>query len=80
LKWYLALLIVPAAMALSVYLYAAFTGTPVDFSRVMADNIRPEGVSRLAFVLPFLIIELIANGEEIGGTGCATPPSDPLQR
>jgi membrane protease YdiL (CAAX protease family) len=72
-KWYLALLIVPAAMALGVYLYAAFTGTPADFSAVMADNIRPPGFSRLAFVLPFLIIELIANGEEIGWRGYVLP-------
>jgi membrane protease YdiL (CAAX protease family) len=72
-KWYAALFIVPAIMTLAVYLNAVLTGTPPDFSRVMADNIRPEGVSRLAFVLPFLLIELIANGEEIGWRGYVLP-------
>jgi len=72
-KWYLALLIVPAVMTLAVYLNAALSGTPPDFSQVMADSIRPPGVSRLAFVVPFLIIELIANGEEIGWRGYVLP-------
>jgi len=72
-KWYAALFIVPLVMTLAVYLNAALTGTPPDFSRVMADNIRPEGFSRLAFVLPFLLIELIANGEEIGWRGYVLP-------
>jgi len=72
-KWYLALLIVPLAMTIGVFLNAALTGAAPDFSRVMADNIRPESVSRLAFVLPFLLIELIANGEEIGWRGYVLP-------
>ena len=72
-KWYLALLIIPAAMVLSVYLYAALTGTAVDFSRVMADQIRPPGFSRLAFLIPFFITDVIANGEEIGWRGYVLP-------
>jgi membrane protease YdiL (CAAX protease family) len=72
-RWYAALLIVPLAMTLAVYLYAAINGARPDFSAVMADNIRPQGVSRLAFVLPFLLIELIANGEEIGWRGYVLP-------
>lgn len=72
-KWYLALLMIPAVMVASVYLWALITGVAPDFSRVMADNIRPEGISRLAFVLPFLLVELIANGEEIGWRGYVLP-------
>jgi membrane protease YdiL (CAAX protease family) len=72
-RWYAALLIVPLAMTVAVYLYAAIIGARPDFSAVMADNIRPQGVSRLAFVLPFLLIELIANGEEIGWRGYVLP-------
>lgn len=72
-RWYLALLIVPATMIASVFVYAALSGRAADFSQVMADNIRPEGFSRLAFLLPFLLIELIANGEEIGWRGYVLP-------
>ncbi len=71
--WYLALLIMPVAAVLGVYLNAALTGTPADFSKVMADQLRPPGFSRLAFVLPFFLIDLIANGEEIGWRGYVLP-------
>lgn len=71
--WYVALLVMPAAAVLGVYLNAALTGTPADFSRVMADQLRPPGFSRLAFVLPFFLIDLISNGEEIGWRGYVLP-------
>src|SRR5512135_203428 len=35
--WYLALLIMPAAAVLGVFLNAALTGAPADFSKVLAD-------------------------------------------
>ncbi len=72
-KWYLALLIVPAAMAMGVFLNAGLTGTPADFGHVMADQIMPPGLSRLAFVIPFFLIDAIANGEEIGWRGYVLP-------
>lgn len=71
--WYLALLIIPAAQVLGVFLNAAFTGTPADFSKVIADQLRPSGFSRLAFVIPFFLIDVIANGEEIGWRGYVLP-------
>ena len=71
--WYMALLIMPAAAILGVYLNAALTGVPADFSKVMADQLRPPGFSRLAFILPFFLIDLIANGEEIGWRGYVLP-------
>jgi len=72
-KWYLALLIIPAAAALGVWLNALITGTSVDWSHVTADNLRPPGFSRLAFVIPFLLVDLINNGEEIGWRGYVLP-------
>ena len=39
----------------------------------MADQIRPPGFSRLAFVIPFLLTDTIANGEEIGWRGYVLP-------
>jgi len=76
-KWYLALLIVPAVMTLAVYLNAALSGTPPDFSQVMADNIRPPGVSRLAFVVPFLIIELSPTARRSAGAATCCRGSRP---
>ncbi len=71
--WYLALLLMPAAAVLGVFLNAALTGSPADFSKVMADQLRPPGFSRLAFILPFFLIDLISNGEEIGWRGYILP-------
>ncbi len=71
--WYLALLIMPAAAVLGVFLNAGLTGTPADFAKVMADQLRPPGVSRLAFILPFFLVDLISNGEEIGWRGYVLP-------
>ena len=71
--WYLALLLMPAAAVLGVFLNAALTGSPADFSKVVADQLRPPGFSRLAFILPFFLTDLIANGEEIGWRGYVLP-------
>ncbi len=71
--WYLALLLMPAAAVIGVFLNAALTGSPADFSKVLADQLRPAGVSRLAFALPFFLIDLISNGEEIGWRGYVLP-------
>ncbi len=71
--WYLALLMMPVAALLGVFLNAALSGMPADFSKVMADQLRPPGFSRLAFILPFFLTDLIANGEEIGWRGYVLP-------
>lgn len=71
--WYLALLIFPAAQALGVFGYAALAGTPADFSRVIADQLLPPGFSRLAFVIPFFLVDVVSNGEEIGWRGYVLP-------
>lgn len=72
-KWYLALLLVPLVMLLSVYLAAALTGMAPDFSQANVERIRPEGLSRLAFLIPFFLTDVISNGEEIGWRGYVLP-------
>ena len=67
--WYLALLLMPAAAVLGVYFNAALTGVPADFSKVLADQLRPPSFSRLAFVLPFFLTDLISTGRRSAGAG-----------
>lgn len=73
-KWYLAaFLLPPALIALAVYIHAEFTGTSPDFSTVMAYKIFGESAYLPLFILPFFLIDLIANGEEIGWRGYVLP-------
>jgi membrane protease YdiL (CAAX protease family) len=73
-KWYLAaLLLMPALQFLSVILNAAFTQTTIDFGAVFARNIFGENDSLAIFVLPFFLIDFIANGEEMGWRGYVLP-------
>jgi uncharacterized protein len=73
-RWYLAaFLMPPASIALAVYLHAAFTGTSPDFSTVMAYKIFGESAYLPLFILPFFLIDLVANGEEIGWRGYVLP-------
>jgi membrane protease YdiL (CAAX protease family) len=72
-KWYVALFIVPAAVVLGAYIDGWLRGAAPDFSNVLADQVKPESLSRLAFVIPFFLVDLIANGEEIGWRGYVLP-------
>lgn len=73
-KWYLAALFLgPALIAGGVFLNAALTGITPDFSTVMAYKIFGASASLLVFILPFFIIDFIANGEEIGWRGYVLP-------
>lgn len=73
-RWYaVALLLYPAIFAISVALNAAWTGTPVDFTVTMAAQFFGTGASLPLFILPFLLFEAIANGEEMGWRGYVLP-------
>jgi len=73
-KWYLvAFLLTPAIYFTGVYLNAALTNVPVDFSTVMAYKIFGASANLPFFILPFFITDLISNGEEIGWRGYVLP-------
>jgi len=73
-KWYLAaFLLEPACIVLGVYINAALTGIAPDFSHVMAHEIFGESAKLWLFVLPFFLVDFIANGEEIGWRGYVLP-------
>jgi membrane protease YdiL (CAAX protease family) len=73
-KWYLvALLLFPAITLAAVFLNAALSGTPIDFSTVFAFRIFGPGANLLLLALPFLLFDAVANGEEMGWRGYVLP-------
>ena len=74
LKWYLVVLtLMPAFQFLSIVLNSILTRVPIDFSNVFARNIFGTGENLAIFVLPFFLIDFIANGEEMGWRGYVLP-------
>jgi membrane protease YdiL (CAAX protease family) len=73
-KWYLVpFLLSPALMVGGVYLNAALTGVRPEFSTVMAYEIFGKSAYLPLFILPFFLVDFIANGEEIGWRGYVLP-------
>jgi membrane protease YdiL (CAAX protease family) len=73
-KWFLAaLLLEPICIIAGVYLDAALTQVPPDFSNVIAYELFGASASLPLFVLPFFLVEIIINGEEIGWRGYVLP-------
>ncbi|HSB01759.1 MAG TPA: type II CAAX endopeptidase family protein [Anaerolineales bacterium] len=73
-KWYLVtFLLYPVIMISAVLLNAAFTRTPIDFSQAFAHKIFGPSANLLVLILPFLVFEAVANGEEIGWRGYVLP-------
>jgi membrane protease YdiL (CAAX protease family) len=73
-QWYLAaFLLAPRLIVLAVYINAALVGVSPDFSTIMAHKIFGESAKLLLFTLPFFLVDLISNGEEIGWRGYVLP-------
>jgi len=73
-KWYLVpFLLAPALIVGGVYLNAALTSVPPDFNTVMAYKIFGKSAYLPLFILPFFMVDFIANGEEIGWRGYILP-------
>lgn len=73
-KWWLvALLLSPALQFASVLMTSWLTGTPVDCSHLMIREVIPIDAPLLALVLPWLIFEILTNGEEWGWRGYVLP-------
>lgn len=73
-QWLLAaLLIEPACIVAGVYLDAALTRTPPDFSTTMARQLFGASAPLPLFFLPFFLVDLITNGEEMGWRGYVLP-------
>lgn len=73
-KWYLiAFLLEPILIAFGVFGHALVTGIKPDFSEINAYELFGEGATLWLFVVPFFLIDLITNGEEIGWRGYVLP-------
>jgi membrane protease YdiL (CAAX protease family) len=73
-KWYLvAFLLVPFISLIGIFLNAALTQTPADFSAVLAYQIFGPSANLALLFAPFFLFDAIANGEEIGWRGYILP-------
>jgi uncharacterized protein len=73
-KWWLAaLLLLPALQFASVLLTSWLTRVRADFSHPMIREVVPLEAPLLALVLPWLVFEILTNGEEWGWRGYVLP-------
>jgi len=73
-KWFLAaLLLEPVFVIAGVYIDAAITRVPPDFSSVIAYEIFGTSTNLPLFILPFFLVEILINGEEMGWRGYVLP-------
>lgn len=71
--WLAALLLLPALQGAALLLTSWLTGLPVDFSAPMIRAVVPLDAPLLALAAPWLIFEILANGEEWGWRGYILP-------
>lgn len=71
--WLVALLLLPALQFASILLTSWLTAVPADFSSPMIRSIVPLDVPLLALAAPWLVFELLTNGEEWGWRGYILP-------
>jgi membrane protease YdiL (CAAX protease family) len=73
-KWWIAaLLLLPALRFAALLLTSWLTRVPADFSHPMIRDVVPLDAPLLALVLPWLVFEILTNGEEWGWRGYVLP-------
>lgn len=71
--WIVALLLAPTLQFASVLLTSWLTRVPADYSHPMIRDVVPLDAPLLALVIPWLIFEILTNGEEMGWRGYVLP-------
>jgi len=73
-KWYLvAFLLSPALRYGSVLMTSWLTGVPADYKNVMIYQVVPLQANPLLLIIPWMLYEVITNGEEMGWRGYVLP-------
>lgn len=73
-KWYLvAVLFSPALRFAGVLITPLLTGVPANYSHPMIRDVVPLNVPLLALVIPWVLFEILTNGEEMGWRGYILP-------
>jgi uncharacterized protein len=73
-KWYAAALFLPLFLFLTgLSLKFAITRVPPDFNNVFARNLFGQNANLWLFLIPFFLINVLINGEEIGWRGYVLP-------
>ena len=73
-KWYLiAILLLPALQFASVLLTAWLTGVPADYNHPMIREVGPLSSPLPLLVIPWILFEILVNGEEMGWRGYILP-------
>lgn len=73
-KWWLvAILLLPALRFAAIPLTAWLTAVPADYSHPMIRDVVPLDAPLLVLVAPWIIFEILTNGEEMGWRGYVLP-------
>jgi membrane protease YdiL (CAAX protease family) len=71
--WLVALLLAPALQFAALLLTAWLTRVPADFSHPMIRDVVPLDAPLFVLIAPWLLFELLTNGEEMGWRGYVLP-------
>lgn len=73
-KWYLVAFLLPPVLRYSTVLLTAWlTGVPANYSNIMIYKLVPLQANPFLLIIPWMIFEIITNGEEMGWRGYVLP-------